>query len=288
MGFGGAGFATSAHPSLASAACISMLETPTSTVSMLPWEPGVSTWWRRSANRDHHRRPTRWERRARLGQLPASVPVIFLDVDGVICCNEENRLVGPQLDQLHRVCVATGAKVVLSTNWRRYADFKQALLTTLREARIGCVGSTPLLDEHSPVRPQEITRWLQRYSRGVRKWVALDDRDLLVEAGGSMLQGHFVHTSPSEGLTPSAADLAIEILGGERAHRRAPTPLGKRPAPSPADATAQTARQRPRRPPRTPPFTATNFDKHLQSLGIAELPEGLELLPHARVSSCEL
>lgn len=255
---------------------------------MLPWEPGISTWWRRPADRDHHRRPTRWERRARLGKLAASVPVIFLDVDGVICCNDENRLVGPQLDQLRRVSAATGAKVVLSTNWRRYASFKQTLLRTLREARIGCVGSTPLLDEHLPVRPQEIRRWLRRYHGGVCKWVVLDDRDLLVEAGGSMLQGHFVHTSPSEGLTPSAADLAIEILGGERAHRRTPTTLGQHATPSPSDATVQTGRQHPRRPPRTPPLTAANFAKHRQvSSGIAELPDGLELLPHARVSSCE-
>ena len=253
----------------------------------------MSTWWRRPTNRDHHRRPTGWERRARLGRLSASVPVIFLDVDGVICCNEENRLVGPQLDQLRRVSAVTGAKVVLSTNWRRYASFKQALLETLREARIGCVGSTPLLDEHAPVRPQEICRWLRRHSGGVCKWVVLDDRDLLLEVGGSMLQGHFVHTSPSEGLTRSAADLAIEILGGERARRRAPIPVGQRAAPSPADATAQAGpKQRSRRPPRTPPLTAANFAKHLQTSPEEQswqlLPDdGLELLPHARVSSCE-
>ena len=230
--------------------------------------PGpAKTWWRGKA-KDHHRNPTAWERRASRGEVSSPTSVIFLDVDGVICCNETNTLVGPQLEQLQRVSAATGAKIVLSTNWRRYMSFKRRLLRTLREASLGCVGTTPLLDENLPLRPREISLWLRRYSEGVRNWVVLDDRDLLAESGGDKLQGHFVHTHPLLGLTPAAADQAIEILGGGQppAKRRRlntqaePPPLvsdssGEAETAQAAE-TTQAARVLRRRAPRTPPFTA--------------------------------
>eukprot|EP00965_Chrysotila_dentata_P233518 6199634-Pleurochrysis_carterae.AAC.1 len=46
-------------------------------------------------------------------------PVIFLDIDGVICCNYNGHLEEPKLAQLKRIVEETGAKVVLSTDWRR-------------------------------------------------------------------------------------------------------------------------------------------------------------------------
>ena len=183
----------------------------------------------------------------------------------VICCNEENILVGPRLDQLRRITKATGAKVVLSTNWRRYAAFKRRLLRTLQRARIGCVGSTPLLDEHLPVRPQEIVRWLRRHGAGVDGWVVLDDRDLLSEMGGAKLTNCFVKTCPRAGLTASAADEAIRILGGN-VDRAKPThsvtaasPLATATATATATTTATAtvkvrSKSRACRPPKTPPF----------------------------------
>ena len=48
-------------------------------------------------------------------------PLIFLDIDGVICCNMNGHLEEPKLQQLRRIVEATGAKVVLSTDWRRQA-----------------------------------------------------------------------------------------------------------------------------------------------------------------------
>ena len=150
--------------------------------------------------------------------------------------------------------------MVLSTNWRRYAAFKRRLLRTLQRARIGCVGSTPLLDENLPVRPQEIVRWLRRYGAGVDGWVVLDDRDLLSEMGGAKLANCFVKTCPRAGLTASAADEAIRILGG--------TVDGAKPIHSVMEASPRAAatatttflvrsKTRACRPPKTPPFWST-------------------------------
>ena len=145
--------------------------------------------------------------------------------------------------------------MVLSTNWRRYAAFKRRLLRTLQRARIGCVGSTPLLDEHLPVRPQEIVRWLRRYGAGVDGWVVLDDRDLLSEMGGAKLTNCFVKTCPRAGLTASAADEAIRILGGN-VDRAKPTHSVTAASPlATATATVKVrSKSRACRPPKTPPF----------------------------------
>ena len=143
---------------------------------------------------------------------------------------------------------------MLSTNWRRYASFKRRLLRTLRRARIGCVGSTPLLDEHLPVRPQEIVRWLRRYGAGVDGWVVLDDRDLLSEMGGAKLANCFVKTCPRAGLTASAADEAIRILGGN-VDRAKPTHSVTAASPLATATVKVRSKTRACRPPKTPPFS---------------------------------
>ena len=63
---------------------------------------------------------------------------IFLDIDGVICCNSFGRLEDKKLRILQGVCKETAAKVVLSTDWRRVPVLKQRLLATL-VARAGAL-----------------------------------------------------------------------------------------------------------------------------------------------------
>ena len=63
---------------------------------------------------------------------PMSAPeeglrLVFLDIDGVICCNRVGELEASKLAQLQRICRETGAKVVLSTDWRRQAALKRHL-----------------------------------------------------------------------------------------------------------------------------------------------------------------
>jgi len=149
----------------------------------------------------------------------AAPKVVFLDIDGVICCNMAGRLEEPKLATLQGVIRATGAKVCLSTDWRRQANLKRQVVATLKRLDIEVIGATPMRAMFQPIRPQEITEWYHanREKFGITHWVAIDDRDLLNEHGGAELNGHMVRTHPNTGLTKRLADVAIDILGGERA-----------------------------------------------------------------------
>ena len=128
--------------------------------------------------------------------------LVFLDIDGVICCNRVGELEASKLAQLQRICRETGAKVVLSTDWRRQAALKRQVIQALARLDMECVGATPQrATMFQPVRPQEITEWLRCTSHSVSTWVAIDDRDLVHELGGAALHGHFVKTNPNTGLT---------------------------------------------------------------------------------------
>ena len=70
-------------------------------------------------------------------------PLIFLDIDGVICCNRVGELEASKLAQLQRICRETGAKVVLSTDWRRQAALKRQVIQALARLDMECVGATP-------------------------------------------------------------------------------------------------------------------------------------------------
>lgn len=150
----------------------------------------------------------------------SSTPLIFLDIDGVICCNYQRQLEADKLQQLSRICKATGARVVLSSDWRRQIPLKQRVQRALERLGIAYVGCTKIITTveqignwrvESNLRAREIIRWYG--SRSV-PWVAIDDRDLLSETDGDRLQGHFVHTTFYTGLTEAAADEAIAILRG--------------------------------------------------------------------------
>ena len=66
---------------------------------------------------------------------------IFLDIDGVICCNQYGRLEDRKLQLLRKVVKETGAKIVLSTDWRRIPKLKQLLVGTLQDYGMDVIGS---------------------------------------------------------------------------------------------------------------------------------------------------
>ena len=70
------------------------------------------------------------------------VAVIFLDIDGVICCNMAGRLEEQKLANLNDIVKATQAKVVLSTDWRRQANLKRQVIATLKRLDIEVIGAT--------------------------------------------------------------------------------------------------------------------------------------------------
>jgi len=149
-----------------------------------------------------------------------AIKIVFLDIDGVICCNGQGRLEQDKLTRLKKVCQETGAKVVLSTDWRRDATLKATVTGCLTDLGMTVIGATRKGPPLKPIRPQEITGWLDGYLQkkgagAVSEWVAVDDRELISEIGGDRLKGHFVNTSFATGLTDRAADRMIAVLNGD-------------------------------------------------------------------------
>eukprot|EP00966_Prymnesium_polylepis_P113521 2625092-Prymnesium_polylepis.1 len=68
------------------------------------------------------------------------------------------------------------------------------------------------------VRPREITDWLRNDGVGVENFVAIDDRNLVEEEGGTALKGRAVLTQFGSGLTQARADDAIRILRDPSLH----------------------------------------------------------------------
>ncbi|KAL1499876.1 hypothetical protein AB1Y20_012559 [Prymnesium parvum] len=210
--------------------------------------------------------------------------LIFLDIDGVICCNLVGRLEEEKMLQLKRIVDATGAKIVLSTDWRRQMQLKRQVVMACKRHGMEVIGATPQRPMYTAVRPMEIVDWLNSFSGkdSVTAWVALDDRDLVNEMGGSSLVGHFVRTHPATGLSPRLADAAIQLLEGE-----APPPS---PSPQPLTSTTCTSSSSTStsststRPTRTPPRPSPPRRRTPGADGLAQGVDRLSLHPAAKFS----
>lgn len=159
----------------------------------------------------------------------ATAALIFLDIDGVICCNTRHELEADKMQRLKKIAMETGAGVVLSSDWRRQKPLKEKVMRALERLKIPYVGCTSQRTKYEdrgsrrwsvPCRPLEISDWLSRYrkdSMDTCAWVAIDDRELTKEVGGEALEGHFVRTDEWWGLTSEGVEQAIAILQGKAA-----------------------------------------------------------------------
>ena len=152
------------------------------------------------------------------GAAAGELRIVFLDIDGVICCNQQGRLETDKLARLQRVCKLTQSRVCLSSDWRRHVSARNHVRKTLNALGIKMIGMTPI---GAPwARPREITAWLTSFNQRqvaegkaeCRAWVAVDDRLLLEEPGGEKLHGHFVRTMPHRGLTDEKASMMCAML----------------------------------------------------------------------------
>ena len=139
--------------------------------------------------------------------IPVAAPplrVLFLDVDGVVCCNQKGQLEPDKMRQLIRITKEASAKVCLSSNWRLYKDLRENLYTKLGAVGIECIGTTPDAGEATHgegMRPCEIGAWIRfwhedKQRQRIVSFVAVDDRPLLQEKGGTVLRGAPPHPSP--------------------------------------------------------------------------------------------
>jgi hypothetical protein len=155
-------------------------------------------------------------------------PIIFLDIEGVLVCNERKLLQQETLDELSRICEAVpGTKVVLTSDWRRDAKQKKSAITGLThqmfDVKLATPDATPETalmfkeDEHL-ARPAEIRRWLlANKTDRVGNWVVIDSHNLVELSDGNDLRGRFVLTQADKGLTKDRADEAIvRLMHGAR------------------------------------------------------------------------
>ena len=127
----------------------------------------------------------------------AALRILFLDVDGVVCCNQNGQLEPEKMQQLIRITKEADAKVCLSSNWRLYQDLREFLYAELGAVGIECVGTTPDAGEATHgegMRPCEIGAWIRfwhedKQRQRIASFVAVDDRPLLQEKGASVLRG---------------------------------------------------------------------------------------------------
>ena len=138
----------------------------------------------------------------------AALRILFLDVDGVVCCNQNGQLEPEKMQQLIRITKEADAKVCLSSNWRLYEDLREFLYAELDAVGIECIGTTPDAGEATHgegMRPCEIGAWIRfwhedKQRQRIASFVAVDDRPLLQEKGASVLRGapfapRHLHTS---------------------------------------------------------------------------------------------
>lgn len=144
------------------------------------------------------------------------VKLIFLDLDGVLVVRFPGVFEPQLVRNLKMVVDATGAEIVLSSDWRRTPAALEDARRNLRSYGIDCIGYTPCLSPSVPQRPREILMWKDdHHEKGgsfVTAWIAIDDRPLLEEEKGSGLRGHFVHTDPDIGFEGPCIEEAIHLL----------------------------------------------------------------------------
>lgn len=156
--------------------------------------------------------------------------VIFLDFDGVITTPKSKCKLDPEkMALVGRILDATGAKIVISSSWRRYLleDTIKHITDTdnffvggnpfpYPEAVVGVTERMysfcyPNNDRHFGLpRGCEIEHYLRQHSEIDNYVIIDDDQDMLL-----CQADNFVHTDGEEGITEKDVEKAIEILNNQ-------------------------------------------------------------------------
>lgn len=105
---------------------------------------------------------------------------------------------------VHRICDATGAKIVVSSDWRLSED---TLEEVKRAVSPHFLDVTPNLNSHEK-RGLEVNAWLADHPE-VERFAILDDNNWFLPDQ----QPHFFKTSWAVGLTEEIAERVMEHLG---------------------------------------------------------------------------
>ena len=148
--------------------------------------------------------------------------IIFLDIDGVLNNRSTDEyaptgcigIMDEKVELLQQLIGRTGAKVVLSSDWRLDKDKNTKdyvyLTNKLNNYNIKIFDITP--DIRWSERGNEILEWLNVHK--VDGWVVLDDIDFSGFYNPEILP-HVIITNPEVGLQQSDINLATKIICGD-------------------------------------------------------------------------
>lgn len=151
--------------------------------------------------------------------------VIFLDIDGVVNCwdtkeRAPSRVIGVEqrlIAHIKKIIDATGAKIVLSSTWRKdwafdLLDGKDWIYLRDEFAKQGLYFLDYTPSRRDSHRGEEIKEWLESTDYEVSSYVVIDDEMYDI---WELHEDHMVQTSYGDGITPEAVDMAIKILEKE-------------------------------------------------------------------------
>ena len=158
-------------------------------------------------------------------------PILFLDVDGVLCLAgpglyqlpHQRSLHSPSVSLLKQLIEETDCLVVVSSSWRKKKNSLLLLKEKLEkegELREGCVGEervTPVVGRGK--RDEEIVGWLRGCGEEMegRRWAVLDDSEgKFGGEEGKEVKRHLVVVRSSVGFSEGDYVRTKKLLLGER------------------------------------------------------------------------
>lgn len=151
---------------------------------------------------------------------------IFLDFDGVITTLKSKWAIdNEKVELVKQICDATGAKIVISSSWRRYTLEQTLEILTNQEKVYGhnpfpypeyIVGITSRMygfkygereTHYAACRGLEINQWLKEHEDVTNYVILDDDSDMLL-----CQREHFIKTHTLRGISKRDVIKAIKIL----------------------------------------------------------------------------
>lgn len=145
-------------------------------------------------------------------------PIIFLDIDGVLApagkSLPRNTLDKDLVQNLNELLQETGAKVVISSTWRKTLDIAELEAIFKAHGFTGeIIGTTPILKEYYTVRGNEIYKWMKDRNIPTSDYtnylIIDDDSDMLF-----WQRNHFLNVDGFVGLNKSRCYIAKRMLKG--------------------------------------------------------------------------
>lgn len=162
--------------------------------------------------------------------------LIFLDIDGCLTSVKEGTYFSPDpakyhpskqaMKQVMKLCDETGAKVVMSTNWRKfeidgvwknsYGAYKNPMQEVIGFLGDSCIGTLPKTRHIN--KAQALTLFFEQFDADIITSYVIFDDDVKEQFQNTCEYGirdHFILVDNAVGITEYDIDKAKDILGEE-------------------------------------------------------------------------